>query len=74
MNITCLELRNSRCYKVIVVSRKTTIDDLARMMQGGFNDVSTRFEEVNKKFDDIYKRLDSIDSRVENLEKKAGNF
>jgi len=55
-------------------NRNITTDQLASMVQKGFNDVTTKmatkfemeseFKEVNKRFDNIDKRLDRIEHTI----------
>jgi len=51
--------------------KETTIDDLARMVQKGFENTATKDDlvEVNTRLDGMDKRFDKIDTRdhIENL-------
>ena len=53
---------------------KVTIDDLAGMVQGGFEGVDKRFNlltsEVNSRFDRIEGRLDAIEMELIDIKKK----
>lgn len=53
-----------------MVKKKTTIDDLARMVAKGFEDTATKQDlnslksEMNKKFDGMDKRFDKIENLI----------
>ncbi len=64
-----------------MAKKQTTIDDLARMVKNGFDEVSAKMtlkSEVNKRFDGIEDRLERIESlilaqhkrRIEQLERE----
>lgn len=48
--------------------KEITIDELAMMVQRGFEDVTTKFDTVGKRFDAVDKRLDGIDIRLNRIE------
>lgn len=54
-----------------MVAKKTTIEDLAIMVQRGFKetakqaDMDKRFEQVDKRFEHVDKRFEQIDRRLE---------
>lgn len=64
-----------------MAKKNITIDDLAVMVQKGFEETSKK-EEVNKRFDVVEKRLDKIEKlilndhreRIENLERAVKNL
>lgn len=55
--------------------KDVTIEDLARMIQKGFEEtakkkeVDNRFKGVNKRFDDSDKRFNGLDNQLERIEK-----
>lgn len=49
--------------------KNTTIDDLAVMVQKGFNGVDERFDGVDDKFEGMNKRFDIIEDKLESIEK-----
>jgi hypothetical protein len=50
---------------ILVMPKKVTINDLARMVQDGFADFKLY---VDKRFDAIESRLDAIEGRLDNME------
>ena len=48
--------------------REITIEDLARMVQQGFEEAAKR-EEVNKGFEEVNERFDRVENRLERIEK-----
>jgi len=48
--------------------KNVTIEDLARMVQKGFEETA-KASEVNKEFREIDKRFDEIDGRLDKIEK-----
>ena len=56
---------------------KVTIEDLARMVKGGFDEVGSKFDEVNGKFDEIHGTMDSgfaqVDKRFEQVALELGH-
>jgi len=46
----------------------TTIDDLARMINAGFNDVTNDIGEVKQDMAEVKQRLDTLDARVGRIE------
>jgi hypothetical protein len=44
--------------------KNTTIDDLAVMVQKGFDGVDLKFEQVDKRFDDMDKHFDKIEKLI----------
>jgi hypothetical protein len=44
--------------------KNVTIDDLATMVQKGFNGVDVKFEQVDKRFDAMDKRFDKIENLI----------
>ena len=49
--------------------KKITIEDLARMVQKGFEETAKR-KEVDKRFDGVYKRFDGVDKRFDGVDKR----
>jgi len=53
---------------------KVTIEDLARMVKGGFDEVGAKFDEVNDKFDEVNDKMDEgfaqVDKRFEQVDKR----
>lgn len=50
-----------------MAKKKTTIDDLARMVAAGFNSVENKMatkSEMNRRFDVVEKRLDKIEDLI----------
>ncbi|MCX6719554.1 MAG: hypothetical protein NTV36_00355 [Candidatus Staskawiczbacteria bacterium] len=45
-------------------NKNITLDDLAVMVQKGFNGVDLKFEQVDKRFDLVDKRFDKIENLV----------
>lgn len=64
------------CYSNRIMTKKMSIEDLARITAKGFEGVERRFEGVEKRLDGIDMRLDRIESlllrdhlnRIERLE------
>ncbi|MBI2041555.1 MAG: hypothetical protein HYT20_00865 [Candidatus Nealsonbacteria bacterium] len=52
-----------------MTKKNITIDDLARMVQKGFDGTDLRFDKVNLRFDKVDGRLNKIDDRLETIEK-----
>ena len=52
-----------------MTKKKTTIEDLAVMIQRGFQETA-RKDDVDARFMDIEKRLDRIESRLNGVEKR----
>ena len=52
-----------------MVKKNTTIDELAVMVQKGFNDVDLRFDKIDERFEQVDKRFNKIDQRFDKLEK-----
>ena len=48
-----------------MAKKDITINDLAVMVQKGFNEVDKRFEQVDKRFDGIDNRLDGMVTKAE---------
>ena len=48
-----------------MATKNITINDLAVMVQKGFNGVDKRFEQVDKRFEQMDKRLDSMVTKAE---------
>jgi archaellum component FlaC len=48
--------------------KPTTIDDLARMINAGFNDVTNDIGEVKQDMAEVKQRLDTLDARVGRIE------
>ncbi|MDP3934944.1 MAG: hypothetical protein Q8Q46_01870 [Candidatus Giovannonibacteria bacterium] len=48
--------------------KEITIDDLARMVQGGFKEVNGKFNDANKHLVHIDGRLDHLDARMGRME------
>ena len=42
--------------------KKMTLEKLAKMVAGGFNDVSERFDKVDGRFDKVEGRVDKVES------------
>jgi tetrahydromethanopterin S-methyltransferase subunit G len=55
---------------------KTTIDDLARMINEGFKTTATKadIKEVTTRLDGIDVRLDTLDGRVDTLDARLGRI
>ena len=52
------------------MAKKTvTTEDLARMVQKGFEGVDEKFDGVNERFDRVDSRLDRVEGRLEKIEK-----
>jgi septal ring factor EnvC (AmiA/AmiB activator) len=61
--------RNKRCIPMAKNNDKpTTIDDLARMINAGFNDVTNDIGEVKQDMAEVKQRLDTLDARVGRIE------
>ena len=54
-----------------MVKKNVTIDDLAVMVQKGFDGVDEKFERVDKRFEQVDKRFDGIDKRLDGMVTKA---
>ncbi len=56
------------------MAKKITIEDLALMVQRGFDetakkaDVDRRFDDIDKRFEQVDNRLDHMDARLSNIE------
>lgn len=50
------------------MTKNITLDDLAGMIKGGFDEVDTKFARVEKKLTEHDKRFDKIDKSISNLE------
>ncbi len=48
--------------------KTTTIDDLARMINAGFNDVTNDIGEVKQRLDTLDGRVDTLDARLGRIE------
>ena len=57
-----------------MTKKKTTIEDLAVMVQKGFSEVDKRFDEVDKRFGEVDKRFDEIDERFGEVDKRFGGI
>jgi len=53
-----------------MVKKQITIEDLAKMVQKGFDGVDKKFEGVDKKFDGVDKKFEAIDKRFDRVEKE----
>lgn len=51
-----------------MVKKPITNEDLARMINKGFDDHDKRFRSFDKRFDGIESRMDKVDVRLDNLE------
>jgi len=51
-------------------SKNITIDDLAIMVQKGFEAVDKRFDTVDERFEAVDKRFEAVDKRFDKIEKK----
>ena len=62
---------------MVKIAKKITIDRLAVMIKGGFDEVDKQFVAVNAKIDGVDRRLsakiDGVDARVQNLQKQMDN-
>jgi tetrahydromethanopterin S-methyltransferase subunit G len=47
-----------------MAKKDITINDLAVMVQKGFNEVDKRFEQVDERFEQVDRRLDGIESSM----------
>ena len=52
----------------------TTIDDLARMINAGFTDVTNEIGEVTQDMAEVKQRLDTLDGRVDTLDARLGRI
>jgi septation ring formation regulator EzrA len=54
--------------------KETTIEDLARMVNSGFEEsrkhADKRFEQVDKRFEQVDKRLNEIDKRLDRMDRR----
>ncbi len=50
------------------MTKKVTLDDLARMVANGFSEVDTRFDSVENRLESVEIKLESVDSRLEEVE------
>lgn len=48
-----------------MVKKNVTIDDLAVMVQKGFDGVDKKFDQVDKRFEQVDKRFDSMVTKAE---------
>lgn len=61
-------------------NKKITIDDLARMIQRGFEetakkaDVDKRFEQIDKRFEQVDKRFDNLEGQINNIDNKVNQI
>jgi len=49
--------------------KQTTIDDLATMVQKGFQGMDKRFDKVEDRLDKIENRMDGVEDRLDRIEK-----
>jgi tetrahydromethanopterin S-methyltransferase subunit G len=62
------------------MAKKITIEDLALMIQRGFDEtakkagVDKRFGDVNKRFDDVDRRFDEVDKRFEQVDNRLDHM
>src|SRR3990167_8076102 len=65
-------------YNVKMDKEKVTIEDLARMVKGGFDEVNDKFDEVNDKMDEgfaqVDKRFEQVDKRFEQVATELGHI
>ena len=54
--------------------KPTTIDDLARMINAGFTDVTNDIGEVKHDMAEVKQRLDTLDGRVDTLDARLGRI
>jgi archaellum component FlaC len=54
----------------MVPNKKITIDDLAIMVQHGFNGMDERFDGVEKRLDNVEGRLGRVEGRLGRVEKQ----
>lgn len=65
--------------------KDVTTEDLARMVQGGFNEINREFvvvrremrsgfDDVNKRFDKLETRMDKLEMRMSKLETRMGDL
>jgi len=47
--------------------KQTTLDDIAGMVQRGFNEMTGQFGTVNKQFEVVNKRLDTLENGQEEI-------
>lgn len=52
--------------------KKVTIDDLARMVKGGFDHSDKRFDETAKKAD-VDKRFEEVDKQLSHIDLRLGH-
>ncbi len=58
-----------------VQKKKTiTLEDLARMVKHGFDDVDKRFNAVDQRFDTLEKKVDHLEARFDKLEIKVAKL
>lgn len=65
-----------RQYDEIMAKRKTTIEDLARMVKGGFDDVTSRMakkEDIAAFEKWVVRRFDLVDVKLREIDKKLRN-
>ena len=53
----------------MIKNKKVTIEDLAVMVNCGFNGVDKRFDGVDKRFNIVDKRFDKVEDRLDRIEK-----
>ena len=54
-------------------NKNITLDDLAMMVQKGFEHVDKRFEKIDKRFDGIEKKLAQLESGQEDIKLRQDN-
>ena len=54
-----------------MAKKNITIDDLAVMVQKGFDGVDKKFEQVDKRFEQVDKRFEQVDKRLDTMVTKA---
>jgi hypothetical protein len=52
---------------------KTEVEELAAMVQRGFNDVNKRFEAVGQRFDRLEREMQDVKTTVERIDRRTQN-
>ena len=53
--------------------KKMTLEKLAKMVAGGFNDVSERFDKVDVRLDKVEGRLNGVENMLDRVEGRLGD-
>ena len=60
--------------KITLNNLSTAIEDLARMVKEGFDDIGKRFEQVDKRFESVENRLTTLERGQEDIKLRLGQF